>query len=323
MGRRHEFDTPWKEALFTHFPQFFAFFYPEIFQDIDWSHPPRHLDKELQKLAPDSRTGRKIPDGLVQVRRRGGEDALVLVHIEVQSHEEAGFAQRMLEYHARIYLHYKQPICSLAILGDWRSNWRPSSQENRLWNCRWTFEYGVVKLLDYHNRLPELECSTNPFALLVAATLYTHSTSPSSESRRFAKGRLVRGLHAAGLSKEQVRGFFRMIDWVLTLSPNQSKIFDQELEEFERSINMPYISSTERNYMAKYLEKGLAEGLEQEKQSLRTAILLAFASRFGTASAAFESAILSVTDRDRLIALVGVVASAATPEEAERSLLAE
>jgi hypothetical protein len=38
----------------------------------------------------------------VQVRRLGGEDAWVLVHIDVRSQEESDFAQRMHMYYWRI-----------------------------------------------------------------------------------------------------------------------------------------------------------------------------------------------------------------------------
>jgi hypothetical protein len=40
-------------------------------------------------------------DKLVQVWRKNGEEAWVLVHIEVQSQKETGFAERMYLYHLR------------------------------------------------------------------------------------------------------------------------------------------------------------------------------------------------------------------------------
>jgi hypothetical protein len=42
------YDEPWKEALSEYFEDFLAFFFPEIFQQIDWSIPTQSLDKELQ-----------------------------------------------------------------------------------------------------------------------------------------------------------------------------------------------------------------------------------------------------------------------------------
>lgn len=43
-----DFDSPWKEALETYLEDFFAFFFPAIHMEIDWSQRPEFLDKEFQ-----------------------------------------------------------------------------------------------------------------------------------------------------------------------------------------------------------------------------------------------------------------------------------
>ncbi len=331
MGQRHDHDTPWKEALSKHLAQFFAFFFPDIHDDIDWSCPPHYLDKELRKLAPHSKTGPRTTDSLVEVRRHDGAKALVLVHIEVQSHLQADFAERMLDYHARLVAQNSQPVCSLAILADSSKSWRPAAHEKNLWGCRYLLEFPIAKLADYRPRVKSLERSTNPFALLVAATLHVHDTNPASPARRVAKFRLVRGLYTTGLSPGEVKALFLLVDWVMTLTPDQNDIFDEDLQQFERSRDMPYIISTQRNYMAKGeqlgLEKGLERGLEQGREegleSLRAAVLLALRSRFGNISETITTAVQSISDRDRLIALVGIAASAPTLVEVEPSLQSE
>lgn len=32
-----EYDTPWKEVITDHFPEFMAFYFPEAHAQIDWS----------------------------------------------------------------------------------------------------------------------------------------------------------------------------------------------------------------------------------------------------------------------------------------------
>lgn len=326
MGR-HDYDTPWKEALARHLPDFFCFFFPFIDSDIDWTHRPRYLDKELRKLAPDSRAGRQITDTLVEVRRRDGETALVLVHIEVQNQQEAGFAQRMQRYYNRLLEHYDQPVCSLAILGDAKKSWRPTCCETNVWGTRQHFEFPVAKLLDFESGLPQLEVSTNPFALLVAATLHVQKTSPNSPLRREAKFKLVRGLYERGLSAAEVRGLFRLLDWVMMLTPDQRDAFNDDLYDFERSKSMPYITSVEQRGIEKGMERGLEQGLEQglerERESLRAAIIRALESRFGQIPGQAKSHLDAIKDTDRLIDLVGLVAVASTLEEALTVLEAE
>jgi hypothetical protein len=80
------------------------------------------LDKELQQVVRDAELGRRLADKLVKVWRIGGEEAWVLIHVEVQSQEETNFAERMYVYHYRIYDRYKRRVASIAILGDERSS---------------------------------------------------------------------------------------------------------------------------------------------------------------------------------------------------------
>lgn len=79
-----DFDSPWKQALETFFPEFMAFFFPTAHDDIDWREGYQFLDKELQQVARDAALGRRYADTLAQVWRRGGQETWVLVCVEVQ-----------------------------------------------------------------------------------------------------------------------------------------------------------------------------------------------------------------------------------------------
>lgn len=103
------YDSPWKEALEHYLPDFLRMFLPELHAQIDWSHPPIFLDKELQAITWDAAAGRRIVDKLVLVRLRriGQPDCLLLIHIEVQGGRitAAAFMQmgeRMYRYFYRI-----------------------------------------------------------------------------------------------------------------------------------------------------------------------------------------------------------------------------
>jgi hypothetical protein len=92
-----EYDSPWKEALERYFPPFMEFFFPQAYQEIDWSRGYEFLDKELQRVVRSAAVGRRYVDKLARVWRRSGAEAWVLVHIEVQGHAEAGFPERLEE----------------------------------------------------------------------------------------------------------------------------------------------------------------------------------------------------------------------------------
>lgn len=115
-----DYDNPWKLVLETYLQDFFAFFFPDILVQIDWSKPHEFLDKEFQQVVREAELGKRLVDKLVKIWRHDGEEAWVLVHVEVQSQEESGFAERMYVYNYRIYDRYNHQVASLAVLGDER-----------------------------------------------------------------------------------------------------------------------------------------------------------------------------------------------------------
>jgi len=115
---RDEFDSPWKDILEAYFQDFMQFFFPQVHADIDWSRGYDFLDQELRQVVRDAELGKRLVDKLVKVWKRSGEETWVLAHIEIQSQEESNFSDRMFVYYYRLRDRYKQPIASLAILGD-------------------------------------------------------------------------------------------------------------------------------------------------------------------------------------------------------------
>ena len=297
-----DFDSPWKEALVKYLPRFFGFFFPEIFENVDWEKKPCFLDKELRAIAParsgNKRGGSRVVDALVEVKRVTGDSTWVLVHIEIQSQRVSSFEKRMLLYHTRLFERYGKPVCSLAILADKNSRWRPERYEHRIWGTVLRFRFSTSKLLDFRDRMPGLETSTNPFALLTAATLHAQSSKQDSRNRDAAKWRMARGLYRAGLAKQEIRGFFRLIDWVLKLTPELEEKFWKRLEQLEKETNMPYITSVERIG----IEKGRAEGL-------RLAIAGVLETRFGEVPQTVGEQLQGIVDEAQLKALCNMAAS--------------
>ena len=71
------------EAIERYFEAFMAFFFPGAHAGIDWSRGYEFLDTQLQQVVRDGQLGRRLADKLVRVWRKDGEEAWVLVHIEV------------------------------------------------------------------------------------------------------------------------------------------------------------------------------------------------------------------------------------------------
>lgn len=253
---RTDYDSPWKQTIENYFMDFMEFFFPEIHADIDWSKGYEFLDKELQGIVRDAEIGKRFADKLVKVYRIGGEELFVLAHIEVQGWPEADFAKRIDTYNYRISDRYNKPVVSLAVLADGQENWRPDEYKFELWGFSKMVRFPIVKLLDYRQQWSMLENSSNPFATVVMAHLKTLETKNNQSERKEWKFNLTRRLYQQGYQRQDVLNLFWFIDWIMTLPKNLETSFRQELEVYERSMQMQYVTSIER--LAK--EEGQLEG---------------------------------------------------------------
>jgi len=263
VEKRIDFDNPWKEAISLYFRPFMKFFFPQIEGEIDWERGYEFLDQEFQQVVREAETGKAYTDKLVKVWLANGTEIWVLVHIEVQSQAQEEFPERMYVYNYRIYDRYRKPVVSLAILADERETWRPDRYREELWG--WYVEMGfpTIKLLDYRERMGELEESNNPFAVIVAAHLTTQETRTDGTGRYEGKLRIAKSLYRRGYSRRDIMELFRLIDWMVNLPEAAEEEFKKEIQHFEEENQMPYVTSVERLARQEGLSQGIAEGIIQ------------------------------------------------------------
>jgi hypothetical protein len=252
-----EYDSPWKEIIQLYFEDFMLFFFPQVHSQIDWSRGFEFLDQELQQVVRDAELGKRLVDKLVKIYRIGGEESWLLIHLEVQAQEKDNFPERMFVYNYRIFDRYKRPVASLAVLADSSSTWRPNQFGYELFGCTVDFKFPVVKLVDYQQRLSELEESRNPFATVVLAHLAAKETRNNRVERKAQKLALVRRLYEKEFSREQVLNLFAFLDWMLTLPFDLEAEFLVEVEELEEEQRMKYVTSFERNAFIEELLKSI------------------------------------------------------------------
>jgi hypothetical protein len=303
-----DYDSPWKEALDRYFQWFIAFFFPKAYADIDWTRGYEMLDTEFQKVIREAVVGQHRADKLVKVWLKNGEEAWLLIHVEVQSQYDAEFPQRMFIYNIRAFDLYRRTVVSLAVLGDDSRTWRPRGFRYGRWGCGSGTRFRMVKLLDYAADLTALETNPNPFAALVLAHLKTRETSHDSDARRLWKVRLVKGLFERGWSKDDVRELFRLIDWMMDLPPAMERQVWREIQQYEKEKHMPYITSVERIGR----EEGLREG---KREGLLECIELRLQSKFGAEGSQLFPIIQAVTDVDKLRAIYRAIETATSQDE--------
>jgi len=303
-----DFDTPWKEALGEYFQQCLALLFPAVHAGIDWRRAPIFLDTELQQVVRDAESGRRHVDRLVRVWLLGGGEAWLLIHVEIQSQQQAGFAKRMYVYHYRIFDRYEREVVSLAVLADDEPGWRPDTYERSRWGCELRFRFPVAKLQDWAARQVELLASENPFATFVLAHLVAQETRGDQQRRRRAKWGLTRRLYERGYTQEQVLSLYRVIDWLLALAPEEEALFLHEIERYEEEHHMPYITSAERYGLEKGLQQGLQKGRGEAKREDISRIVQA---RFGQAPKSLEERLANADEAtlDELLVRAATVSS--------------
>jgi Domain of unknown function (DUF4351) len=130
------------------------------------------------------------------------------------------------------------------------------------------FKFNTVKLLDYRERMAELDASKNPFAMVVKAHLKLQETKKDNQSRKVWKMRLIRQLYEEGYNQDQVLNLFRFIDWVLVLPKQLEAQFWLDLKAYEEERKMPYITSVERIGYDRGVEEADQRALELERSKV-------------------------------------------------------
>ncbi|MRW92120.1 transposase [Duganella sp. FT80W] len=278
-----DYDTPWKEVVSYYFSDFMAFFFRDAHAAIDWTRRFDFLDQELAALSPGARMGKRRLDKLVQVRLRGSRaEQWVMIHLEIQSQRDTGFAERVFTYHYRVYDRYRRPVASLAVLADDGTNWRPSSFSYDLMGSQMALFFPIVKLHDYASRIEELLAHQNLFALVTATHLLSQRSKRNAHKRRQAKWRLIKLVYTRAWDEQRIIDALRVIDWMMRLPEARDVRLRLAAYLLEEKIAMTYITSFERAGMRKGRQEGLLEGRQEGRLEGRAEMLAEFlAARFG------------------------------------------
>ncbi|MBU1614835.1 hypothetical protein KJ693_05915 [bacterium] len=327
------FDEAWKKIIERFFPQLLQFFVPDLYKDVDFSKGVTFLDKEMERLSLRAIKGAKYVDKLIKVYLKGGEEQWILVHIEVQGAPEKDFSLRMFRYFYLIFDRYGRKIVSLGILTGPKKVTEEGRYELKTYGSGVEFRYLSFRLMDYDK--DKLEQDPNPIALVVLASQEKERAKQRGEKFN-AKRYLVRKLYERGYKRDEIKGLFEFIDWVLQLSGEEEDLIWEEIKELEEVKKMPYITSVERIGMKKGREQGLQEGMQQGiqqgmqqgiQQGLleegREMILEALDERFKEIPSFISNAVNRIEDRDLLKSLLRCAVRCASLEEFNRHLTSE
>jgi hypothetical protein len=184
---------------------------------------------------------------------------------------------------------------SVAILGDKQASWRPQSYHYEQFGCRLTFQFPIVKLLDYQPQWEQLEASHNPFSYVVRVHLKGLETQPHPQQRLQWKIQLYRSLVEADYSRAEILELLRFLDWVLALPEELTVEFDQFVYHYEEAKQMRYVTSFE--------QRGIQQGALRQAQE---AVVKVLQVRFTKVPKRLVKIIGQMKDRDQLSQLLEI-----------------
>ncbi|HPZ07374.1 MAG TPA: cytosolic protein, partial [Candidatus Eremiobacteraeota bacterium] len=246
-------DSAWKDILEELFPQFMEFFFYDLYKEIDFTKEPVFLDKELEKIMKTGETGKRFADKLVKIYFKDGTERWCLCHVEVQGKKEKKFSERIYTYNYRIFDRYHKEVVSLVILTDKDKRFRPGPYEFKAGLFRLIFDYPVVKLIDYKNRLDELKNNDNPFAIVVKTYIRLLEVKKDNDKKLSLKIVLSKSI----FNRKDSLKLLRFIDWLINLPEEYEKIYYEEMSKFEEVSGMPYVTTFERYGYSKGLKEGM------------------------------------------------------------------
>ena len=275
-------DGAWKEALELYFPQMLALLASDLHTLIDWSVPAMFLDKELQAILRASAPAqdRRHADKLARVRLMGSEDALLLVHVEIQGRLSGPQAQqvfgwRMLEYN--VLFRYRErrkrkaqlppPVYSLGILIDQpgRAQHAPPAvsltYQHDFLSQQTRFTFPIVELESWRGRWDQLDslAPSNPFAVLIMAQLQA-SGHPDKATRLAPLLDMSRRLYHYGYARDRIGALLRLVEWIIHLPSSLETDYLRAARQLEQEHEMSYVTIAERHGIAKGRIEGRTEG---------------------------------------------------------------
>ena len=297
-----EWDGPWKEAL-NNLALVFGLFWPDVLDELDLAQGCEPLEQELQKITPDGNVGLLRVDKLFGTVARDSGDPR-FVHFEAQMTRDSELPGRMFRYGRRAGEYFHQPIGRFAILGDDDPNWKPSEYREGVLGCEDVFTFRVVKLIEWRDRLGELEAGNNLFGLFLAAHLETMRTRGDQTARQEAKFRLLANLLRRDIPNTDLLLWYRLIDWIMKLTEDANRAVWLRLKELQEPKPMSHVTFAETFGR----EEGIKEGIKESLQE----ILLA---KFPQEGPTLVAEIAGVRDVDRLKALLRAAGQAQSPDD--------
>ncbi len=94
------------------------------------------------------------------------------------------------------------------------------------------------------------------------------ATRENYEQRLNSKIKLTRLLYQRGFAKEDILNLYTFIDWVMVLPKDLEIIYNNEIEQFEETQQMAFITGMEQRGIDKGFQMGFRTGTARRSRSI-------------------------------------------------------
>ena len=261
-------DRLFKELLTTFFREFIELFAPALAARVEWASL-HFLDKEIFTDVTEGE--RHEADLIAQVRLSDGEgheEAFFLIHVENQASKQAGFAERMFHYFARLRAKHRLPIYPIVLF----SYDKPRALEPDFFRIAVAdlsvleFRFHAIQL----NRLSwrDYVKHQNPIASALMAKM---QIAPHERAKvKLECLRLMLTLRLDPARMKMITGF---VDTYLELNREEFQEFNRELAK-EAPAKQKEVMEITGNWMKEGWEKGLKQGEAKGRREGESTLVL-------------------------------------------------
>ncbi len=227
-----KYDKCWKDIIEDLVEDFLAFFFPDLYPQIDFTRGIDFLEQEYNKLFPDNESEDRKLDKLIKLFLKDGSEQWILIHIEIQGYKDENYSERMFIYFYQIFDKFNKKIIALSIFTDDIKKFHPKSFDYDYHETSLHYKYRTYKIMDQNEE--ELKKSDNPFAMAILAGYYLIKAKKDLTRKYDFKIRLTRLLFEKGYDKQKIANLLIFIDAVISL-PDELKLkYNKEIKSFEK-----------------------------------------------------------------------------------------